>query len=429
MKRKASRVFPGWYVVGASFCAHIAYGVHFNSILGIFLKSMGTEFGLSRTTFSLVQTIARVFEGLFALIIGPILDRRGARQVIVLGGIVSGVSYLLLSRATEGWHLVVVVGVFSSFGMLALSGMVTSVAVSNWFVRKRGRAIGIAAMGNSAGSIIWPILITLLILGWNWRWAWVMMGLASFVLVIPAAIFVRRRPEDMGLRPDGQAEPAPQPPSSAKASPSRKGSVPDSSPEEWTWTRREVLKSASFWLIVFTLGVASMGMVGINFHLFPIVTDKGVSETLAATVLSFRALTMFGVNPLWGLIAERVDVRLVAMAKCLVQAVGVLLFMVSGSLPLLYLAMFVLGVGWGGTGVVQEVIWANYYGRRSLGLVRSLGFPLSVLFSALGPIFLGVVWDITESYNIAFIVVMGLSLFSAFAILLCRPPKKKALPT
>ena len=268
-----------------------------------------------------------------------------------------------------------------------------------------------------------PVAAASLILYMGWRGAWLVFGLLALALVVgPAVVLMRRRPEDMGLRPDGAiamdnetGAPAKKP-GSAKA---HARAAPDVA-----WSRREALGTSAFWLIVMTFGVSHVGVTGLNLHVFSFVSDQGHSEMVAASVMSIIAFMQFSTPMVWGLLAERVNVARLITAKFLVQGLGILLALSDPGLPALYAGFFLYGIGMGGTAILAELIWANYFGRITLGKIRGMGSLITSIFSAGGPPFFGLLFDATQSYELSFSIFIGMLFASAGLSLFLRPPKK-----
>src|SRR5688572_28455303 len=164
---------------------------------------MSADTGWSRTALAGVRTVTRIPEALGAMFVGPLVDRYGARWMMVGGGIFMAATLALLATIEEIWQLYLYMGILTPLGAVCLGGFVPTVAVANWFVRMRGRAIGILSMGGSLGTVLLPLLASPAIGTWGWRGAWVALAIVVLLLTLPAGILVRRRPEDLGLHPDG----------------------------------------------------------------------------------------------------------------------------------------------------------------------------------------------------------------------------------
>jgi MFS family permease len=408
----------------ASFLASLSYSQQLASVLGIFIRPMTQELGWSRTAITGAQSATRFVEGIVAPITGRFIDRYGPRPFMVVGGIISGVGFILLSGIQSLFEFYFLRSFVISIGFAMMGYMVTSVAVSNWFVRKRGRALAIAGMGSSVMSSILPPIAVLAMATWGWRPIWVAFGIFTMISVaIPSAIWMRRRPEDLGLRPDGD-EPfkAFTPPAEGDAGGGATHELAHEEPLEPIWSRREALHTSAFWMIIGTYAIANLSMQGINISLIPLIEDQGFTAEVAAVALSVRALLHLLVSPFAGWAADRVEPKVLRSASFVIQGIAALLFMIGGSLPMLYAAIFMNALGGGISSVSSEIIWAETYGRLTLGTVRSLGAPLLTAVSATGPVFMNIIFDLTGSYGPAFAIFIVLFAISSVAILFLRAP-------
>ncbi|HXG50053.1 MAG TPA: MFS transporter [candidate division Zixibacteria bacterium] len=420
-----TRFFYGWVIVAVGFFAHIASAFSISSTLSVFLKPLSQDLGLSRGAFSLIRSGEILIGAAAAPLVGTLLDRHGGRWLMAAGGLVSGVGFLLLGQARDFWQFAAVRWLLVSPGDALMGSLVVNVSISQWFVRMRGRALALAGMGHGLAKVCMPVAGAALMLYVGWRGVWVVFGLLTFALVVgPALLLMRRRPEDMGLRPDGAAatEVAASPAAGRRAAPEARAGAAG----EVAWSRREALRTSAFWLIVLTFGVSHVGVTGLNLHVFSFVTDQGHSSMVAAFVMSVIAVMQFSTPMVWGVLAERVNVARLIMAKFLVQAMGILLALSDPGLFSLYAGFFLYGIGMGGTAILAEVIWANYFGRLTLGKIRGMGSLLTSLFSAGGPPFFGLLFDATQSYELSFGIFIAMLFASAGLSFFLRPPRKIA---
>lgn len=418
-----TKFFYGWVIVAVGFLAHIASAFSISSTLSVFLKPLSQDLGISRGVFSLIRSGEILIGAAAARVIGTLLDRHGGRWLIAAGGLVSGVGFLLLGQAKDFWQFALVRWLFISPGDALMGSMVVNVSISQWFVRMRGRALALAGMGHGLAKVCMPVAAASLILYTGWRGAWAVFGVLTLALVVgPSLLFMRRRPEDMGLLPDGksnaqQVDGAPK--DEAAAAKARSNTSDDVA-----WSRGEALRTSAFWLIVITFGVSHVGVTGLNLHVFSFVSDQGHPAMVAALVMSIIAVMQFSTPMVWGLLAERANIARLIMAKFMIQAVGILLALSDPGLFSLYAGFFLYGIGMGGTAILAEMIWANYFGRTSLGKIRGMGSLLTSVFSAGGPPFFGLLFDATQSYKLSFSIFIGMLFASAFLSLFLRPPNK-----
>ena len=416
------KIFYGWYIVGAGFFANVASAFALASTLSIFLKPLTADLGVSRGVFSLVRSGEGLIGAGVAPLVGQLVDRYGGRWLLAIGAVIVGVGYLLLGQVESFTQFVVVRLTFVTLGDAMMGSMVVNIVIAQWFLRLRGRALAFSSMGIGFAKVCMPIVAASLIVWLGWRQTWMVFGLVAVVLGVgPVLAIIRRSPEEMGLLPDGVRESIASGESSAKPKRPASDQIAD---QNLLWTRGEAMRTPTFWLLVVTFGIASMGVTGLNLHVYPYVTDLGHPPVIAATVMSVIA-SMQLASPLpWGLLAERMDVRVAAMLRFVIQAIGLGLAISTKNLFCLYAGFFLYGIGLGGNMVLPEILWANYFGRRSLGRVRGLGILISQGLAAAGPPFFGFLFDLTHGYGLSFIIFGCALITSAFLSLMLQPPQK-----
>ena len=414
------RLFYGWYIVATGFVVQLACPFYLSSTLGVLLKSITADLGVSRGTFSLMRSLELVAYAAVSPWVGSLLDRYGARGLMVIGAAVSIVGFLLLGYARNFWEFTALRVGPVSIGHALVCYFVVNVTISRWFVRKRGRAVAIAHLGQGLSKTTISVVAAYLLTTIGWRRVWMLAGgLVVVLILIPAAVFMRRSPEDMGLHPDGAPGPYEAQPSS-NADPSRSGPVT----ADVTWTRAEAARTSTFWLITLIFSTVDLGIAGFNLHVFSYVSDMGYSNAQAGIVVMVLAGTQLGSGLLLGFISERMSVRRATASSFVIQAAGLVTAMQTGGLTGLYTAFFLYGFGLGGAQVLQEVMWANYFGRLSLGTVRGLSVPILLLFAAAGAPFFGFLYDYTGSYDLSLTLFIGVQILCAGLTLLIRRPVK-----
>ncbi|MBI4337084.1 MAG: MFS transporter, partial [Chloroflexi bacterium] len=198
------RPYYGWYIVGVLFVSSFISSGLSTYATAVIMKPMTQELGWSRGFFSAVVYLATVISSPLSMLLWPVVDRRGARGVMLVSGLILGVGTASLGLVDSRWQFILIKSVIMPFGTVGVGGMVGMMVVTNWFIRKRGRGLAITAMGMSTAGIAMTPVATFLVSEIGWRHSWEVLGLGALVLnVVPAALFMRRRPEDLGLLPDG----------------------------------------------------------------------------------------------------------------------------------------------------------------------------------------------------------------------------------
>lgn len=409
------RFFYGWWIVVVSLLSDLVGTGATAYTFGVFYKPMGVEFGWSRSLIAGAVTLRSITSGLVGPVIGPLVDRLGPRLIMVSGGMIGGLTIMAMGFMGNIVHLYILYGVIGALALTATGPLVTQTTVAKWFIRKRGRATAITAMGVSiAGMILVPIT-AYLIDAYGWRVAWSALGLLALVVMVPlSAIFMRRTPEDYGLQPDGESDP--------KATQAGSASAPARALET-TWTLRAAIRTKALWLIILAFDLASMSISAILLHQVNYMSDKGFSTTTAAAVVSFYAFCAILAKLIWGIIAERVPVRYLNFVCFTGGAAGILILIQANTTFHLFLFAVVYGLTRGAYVLLIPLTYANYFGRAFLGAIRGFTYPFNIIASVGGQLFAAAVYDFTKSYDLAFYLFAGTSMLAGAILLLAKPPR------
>ena len=411
------RVFHGWYIVMVAIVANATASTG-NYAFGPFVKPMSDSLGWSRTSISWALTIRLGVSTFAGPLAGPMVDRKhGAMLLMMGGGIVLGSALMLTSAVRELWQFYLLFGIASGLATLAVGPeLINPTIISKWFVRKRGRAIAISTIGNNVGGVVFIPLSAFIILNFGWREAWLVLGAITFLLIAPlSGLFIRRTPEDIGLLPDGDThlnEPD-------IAQTDRRTDLAT----KHDWTFREAVRTPSLWLIVTATALSGMGLGGLPIHVIPALTDKGYTTAYASALITLFSAILIIAKPIWGLLAERIQVRYLMMIAFAVSGVGMLLIVVVKSGPAILLFPLVYGIGVSAFAPLMSLVWANYFGRASLGTIRGTFLPVTQVTFAFGPVFAAFVFDATGGYGPAFLTFTICYALSGVAIFFARRPK------
>jgi OFA family oxalate/formate antiporter-like MFS transporter len=412
------RFYYGWLVVGAASGIEFANAATAIGILTVFVNPMTQEFGWSRTEVAGATSLGGILGATLAPFSGRLVDRMGSRLVLVVGGTVVCLAclYISLAQSLLGFYIAFTLSRISDQGLIKIGASTTA---GKWFLRYRGRAIGLVFFAGAAGVIFIAPAVQLIISTWGWRVAWVVLGGLMFLLgVVPSALLVRRQPEDMGLTLDGIApserSSTPAPALEDKKKVSRDGEV--------SWTLGQVTRTPAFWLILVSLFIVSSATSGIGLHLVPHLTQQGLSAPAAVGAISIMstsgALGALGL----GVMAERISPRLMITLAYLLGAVSMVVLLMADTLAETYLFAVLQGLVGTGVNTLAPILWASYYGRASLGSIYGLSRAAQVSGFALGPLVSGIVYDATGSYRNAFIYFAFLAAGAAVIVLASRRP-------
>lgn len=404
-QQKRPSFYYGWIILGiCAFSETISLGVG-GSSFGIFLRPMSDDLGWSRTAFTGAVTLQSLTTLMVAPVVGILLDRYGPRFIMAWGALVAAGGYLLLGRVTELWQFYVLYALAAALGLHELGNLVTTATITKWFIRMRGRALAVNSAGTHLGHIIFAPITAFLVSAIGWRMTWGVLGIVVLAATFPPAVlFMRRTPEDMGLRPDG--DPPVQPASDENGQRARSAIEP-------RWDVRSALRTRTLWVLVIANNLASIAYGGVIYHLVPFYTDIGYSLQAASTIIALNHLTALSTKWPWGLIADRIPPRYGLMVTYGGRAAG-LLFLALGTSPLrVFGYVLVSGSLSHSIAMFQTKMWADYYGRAFIGSIRGVLTPLNFISSIGGPLFAAFVFDSLGSYNGAFwtfIVALSLSI-------------------
>lgn len=396
--KKSDPGFIGWHMVAAAFFVDfIAVGFFFYSY-GVFFKAIAAEFGDSRLGVSIGTTVTMGVGAVLAPFIGRALDRYPLKNVIATGAVVMGAGFFLLGFVETPMQFYLVLGIFIGFGSGAMGQLATSKLVSNWFVMKRGTALGIAATGISVSGVIMPAISALIIAEFGWRNGFMTYGVITLLVVVPVVLrFVVSRPEDVGLLPDGAEE---------------RTTLPPPKPKLRT---REFLRDSNFWFLTLTIGLLFCIQSATLIHMVPRLTDQGMSLITASTVAS--ATAFFGIlgKLVYGMLVDRWDVRYALWLGVAFQFAGQLM-MFSDDYWIFLVGGCFFGFGMGGIVPMQGAVVGAAFGRDSFGKVLGAMRPVMSLVHLLGVPFAGWVFDTTGTYQPAFLTFLGLYVLTVMVI-------------
>ena len=408
------RFFYGWIIVLITFSTSMITAGIGGYGLSFFVIPMSETLGISRTEFAGIAVFRLALLPVVPLL-GMMVDKKhGPRVMLVVGSLLAGIALMLTAGVNSLWQFYLIHGVIFGMATMTMGGqLVGPSVVSKWFIRMRGRAMAIGTMGISAGGVMIAPLAGWLVGAFGWRAAWVVLGLVLILVVAPmAAIFMRRSPEDVGMRPDGDEAPG-------------GAANPHIQRTEHSWTLRQALRSRTLWLLLAVESLASVSLLPVLFHQVAYVQDKGFTVGTAASVATVLAAFALIAKLPWGFLAERVQLRWV-IPLCHIPA-GLSLFVLIGaqSLPILYLYAALHGLTMGGSPTLMNVVWASYFGRRHMGAIRGVVTPVGRVFGAFGPVFAGWAWTADRSYGIPFLVFGITWMLAGLVMLLISAPRQQ----
>lgn len=392
-------------VAVAFFVDFVAVGFFFYSY-GVFFKAIAEEFGGSRLGVSLGITITSAVGALAAPLIGHALDRYPLKRVIGAGTIFMSIGFFALSQVRTQLEFYLALGAFIGIGASAMGGLATAKLVANWFTRKRGFALGIAATGISASGVVMPLISAELIEAYGWRHGFLLFGGFTTLIVLPLVMaLVISAPEDIGLLPDGGRL---TPPSKNPAEKVEVTPAAVSAP-------RPLLRERNFWVLVSVVGLLFCCQSATLTHMVPRVTDSGLSLQTASLVMSLCAGMGILGKLSFGWLADHWRARNAVWFTILCQICGQLLMFNTETLWMFAIGAGFFGYGMGGVVPLQGALVGQMFGRerfgKALGGMRQAMFPLQIAGVPLA----GWVFDKTGSYDPAFSFFLVLYVIAGIA--------------
>ncbi len=397
--------FYGNIVVVAALCIMVVnWGTYY--AFGVFFKPVLTEFGWTRAMTSGAFSLSMIVSGLIGIVTGGLTDRLGPRMVIALCGLLLGSGYLLMSQIDTIWQLYLFYGVIIGIGMSGAWVPILS-TVARWFVKRRGMMTGIVLTGTGTGALIAPLVASLLISTYDWRMSYIITGSVVLLVVISVAQLLRRDPAQMGQVPYGGNE----------------GGVTGLRSGTDGLSFREAVCTRQFWLFSAMLLCFGFPLFAILVHIVPHAIELGIPAASAASILS----TIGGLNIVGrivlGTLGDRIGHRQVFVIGFILIS-AVCLWLVSATeMWMLYLFAAIFGFAQGGMGAAESPLVARLFGLSSHGLifgVAGLGFTVG---GAIGPLMTGYIFDLTRSYQAAFVVYVAIGIVGLVVTLLLTPIK------
>ena len=447
--KKRPGIFYGWYIVAAGAAINVyGSGVWFYGF-PIFYKALLEEFGWARATGAAVISLARLEGGLEGPIIGWLIDKFGPRKLAVIGAVLFAVGLLLMSMVT-GFSIgpvhisalvvfIFLYAVVMSVGHNTGFGHCSMAAINAWFITKRSRAFALYSLG-AGGSGLTVFFLAWAVNSFGWRPAAFLAGMGVFFIVIPLSLVFRHKPEHYGYLPDGE-EPREdsastdgnQPLTGVMASTATSVPVeherPSSAKVEWAqydYSIKETLLTLAFWMLILGFAARSISMTSIVVHQIAYFTDIGIPLTQAGAALGGMVFISLIGRLGFGWLGDYIDKRYLFIATYLLQALGILILDNVTGIAMVWLFVVVYGIAYGGAIPLSFSIVGEYFGRKNYATIRGYMQFFLIPATLVGPIYAGLVFDLTDSYHIAFVSFIFSLLLGTVFMFLARRPKLPA---
>ena len=418
------RVYYGWIIVAVAFVT-MAIGVNARTAFSLLFPPILDEFGWDRALTAGAFSFGFLVTAVLSPSMGRLMDRRGPRVVVELGVLLVAIGLLLAPLTRAPWHLYATLGVLVGGGSVCMSYTGQALYLPNWFVRRRGLAISIAFSGVGVGSIVMMPWLQTVIARAGWRAACWTLGVVVLVLLVPLNLLLRRRPQDMGLEPDGDRSGMTA--GGARRAPSN---VVDPAWVAIDWTLGRAMRTARFWWLAlgFLLGLYSW--YAVQVHQTRYLLDVGFSATHAAWALGLVSLIAIPGQILLGHVSDRVGREWVWTVGSLgfVICYASLLALRHAPTPTLLAVMIASQglLGYGLTSVIGAIALEIFEGKH-YGTIFGTLMLAAVGGGAVGPWVTGAIYDASGSYTLAFWIGIAASTISAIAIWLAGPREIRAV--
>ncbi len=391
-------IYPGWWQVAVATMIQAVSAASIFTAYSIVAAPLKAEFGPSNLVLMLGITVTTLASGVLSPPLGAALDKFSVRWLMFAASCLVSLGFLLMSFATSMVQVIIIYGAFMAASAVLLGPLAASTLLARWFSRRRGMAIGLAASGSAMGGLVLPPLLQWLIDTYEWREALRIFAAIIFVLTGPAiALLISDRPSDRGLTVENE------PPSPA---------VSVDTAAAVTFSMASAIKDPKFWLIALLLGTVFCGPMAVVSNLIQFVTDKGVEASQGALLLSIISGAGFVGKLLSAALLDRLNLRLVMMAMLVVLALGMFLFLQANTFNLLALAAVFSGLSSGMGSPLWSVTIAKVYGPEQIGKMMGSMTMVIMPFTLCSPPIFGWVYDVTGSYDNAFIGYIVMLLFT-----------------
>ncbi len=408
------RVFYGWVMLVVAGVALFASGPGQSHIFSVFITPISRDLGLSRTSVSSAYAAATLVAALGLPYVGRLVDRYGVRQVLLIVALLFGASAIAFGTVTN--MIALAIG-FAALRFLGQGSLMLNCAnlVAQWFSKKRGFALSLMAFGFSASMAVHPPLAQWLIDHVGWRSAWLWLGLMTWALLIPLiVILIQNKPEDLGLLPDGRRR------DDDVASTS---TTPLTDSADVGLTVKQAVRTPAFWIIAMTLATFSAVVTGLFFHQVSIFESAGLSPQVAASTFSISAIVMVLTMPILGHMLDRLPTRPMFACATLTMSAALLALVFVRDIPSAIVYSIAFGINNAAIHTHISFLWPRFFGRRYLGSIQGTATTIGVVGASIGPLPLGIAFDLFGTYTVALVALAFIPLLCAIAVLFMEPPR------
>ena len=406
--QSSTRYYRGWNIVGFTFAMQfITMGLAYYAF-GVFLKPLDEELGVGRFWVSVTLSAQSVVTAILSPYAARLVAEKSLRVILLTGTALLSGGFIAMSQVTQLWHLFVLFGGVVASGFVLLGAIPCNFLLANWFDRKRGTALGISQFGITISATILVPLVTWLVLTYGWRLAFVICGVGAFVLLVPLIwLFAIKRPEDVGLYPDGDDQPVEQEALAVEV-----------------WSFKRAVRERDVWLITLIAGPCYMGIASIVLSLPAHVTDLGLTALEASSIVAITTFMGACAKIIFGTLADYLGKKLVVGIAIVCQVIGVAIFVSVTDYVGMSAAGLIFGLGYGGMSPLWALLLATRYGKAAFAAMMGASMPLLMPFNLVGLPLTNWIYETQGSYFPAFSLLFvgyAVALMSLVAVRLSAP--------
>jgi MFS family permease len=417
--------FYGWKLVMLTLFSNcLAGGPVWNGV-GIWVKTLEVQFGWSRAQLTGAFSLAQLEGSLIGPLMGYLIDRLGAKRMVLIGLMVTGLGFVIFSQTLN------VAMFYFSYSLIMLgtaagTWLPMMSVLNRWFSRMRGRAMSVAGEGSFLGGLLLVPALAWAVdpdnLGWRATAFWI--GLGFIAIAWPISRVIRERPEDYGQLPDGDplvAAPAVETRPERVREADQAGAGPD-------FTARQAIRTQAFWFITFGHALSSMLIATLTVHLVPMLTDQGLTLQTAAFVWSVLMAVGATFQLIGGYVGDRIPKNVALFGFTVLQACGFIMAAFINDVPMAMVFAVVYGAGFGGRVPLTTAIRGDYFGKRAFATITGISMAPLYMFMLVAPLVAAVMFDALGSYTLSFLILGAIGGMSGPLFLFARRPQPPRIP-
>jgi len=391
----------GWIIViTCCLMTFLTYGLAYS--YSVFFKPLAEYFQWDRASVSLIYSLAIIIRGASAIGSGWLADKYGSRKTMVFCGIMMCLGYLLSSRVTNLWQFFLTYAVIEAIGMSGIFG-IGSAMVAKWFTRKPGFPMGIIASGSGLGTLLLVPASERLVNAVDWSQSFVIIGVTAGVLMVASALFLRNPPVALLSVENNRVKPA-------------------------GVSLGEAIKDSRLWLMMASFLLFFFGTQMVLVHVVNYATDVGIDPLQAATFVSVIGLVSIAGRLSTGVVAEKIGLYRSLILMCISMMIAFIILIFSRSPWTFYVFAVFIGIPYGGEATQIPLVINRFFGTRVMATLMGVNLFITGLGGAFGPWLAGKIYDMTNSYNWAFIAGIAASACSIIMVLLLQRKDKEKSP-